>query len=203
MKTKLYIVRHTETIGNIEKRLTGREDYEVTENGEKAIEKLTKKLSNIKFDAIYSSTSGRAIKTVEPLAKLNNLQIQKLEDLCEMYFGIYDGWKWEDVNKVQPEIKQNQNEINEIYNIPNQESMIDVAERMYKCIEEIAEQNAGKIVLISSHGVAIEAFLRKIVNIPFKDKREEFCQHNTAVNQVDYENGVFTINLLANLEHLN
>ncbi len=203
MKTKLYIVRHTETIGNIEKRLTGREDYEVTENGKKAIEKLTKKLSNIKFDAIYSSTSGRAIKTVEPLAKLNNLQIQKLEDLCEMYFGIYDGWKWEDVNKVQPEIKQNQNEINEIYNIPNQESMIDVAERMYKCIEEIAEQNAGKIVLISSHGVAIEAFLRKIVNIPFKDKREEFCQHNTAVNQVDYENGVFTINLLANLEHLN
>lgn len=203
MKTKLYIVRHTETIGNIEKRLTGREDYEVTENGKQAIEKLTKKLSNIKFDAIYSSTSGRAIKTVEPLAKLNNLQIQKLEDLCEMYFGIYDGWKWEDVNKVQPEIKQNQNEINEIYNIPNQESMIDVAERMYKCIEEIAEQNAGKIVLISSHGVAIEAFLRKIVNIPFKDKREEFCQHNTAVNQVDYENGVFTINLLANLEHLN
>ncbi len=203
MKTKLYIVRHTETIGNIEKRLTGREDYEVTENGKKAIEKLTKKLSNIKFDAIYSSTSGRAIKTVEPLAKLNNLQIQKLEDLCEMYFGIYDGWKWEDVNKVQPEIKQNQNEINEIYNIPNQESMIDVAERMYKCIEEIAEQNAGKTVLISSHGVAIEAFLRKIVNIPFKDKREEFCQHNTAVNQVDYENGVFTINLLANLEHLN
>ena len=203
MKTKLYIVRHTETIGNIEKRLTGRKDYEVTENGEEAIKKLTKKLSNIKFDAIYSSTSGRAIKTVEPLAKLNNLQIQKLEDLCEMYFGIYDGWKWEDVNKVQPEIKQNQNEINEIYNIPNQESMIDVANRMYKCIEEIAKQNAGKNVLISSHGVAIEAFLRKIVNIPFKDKREEFCQHNTAVNQVDYENGIFTINLLANLEHLN
>ena len=159
-------------------------------------------LTNQKDDVIIS-TSKRTSKTIQKLADLNNIKITEYEDLCEMYFGIYDGWKWEDVNKVQPEIKQNQNEINEIYNIPNQESMIDVAERMYKCIEEIAEQNVGKTVLISSHGVAIEAFLRKIVNIPFKDKREEFCQHNTAVNQVDYENGVFTINLLANLEHLN
>ena len=33
MKTKLYIVRHAETTGNIEKMLTGRKDYELTENG--------------------------------------------------------------------------------------------------------------------------------------------------------------------------
>ena len=58
MKTKLYIVRHTETIGNIEKRLTGREDYEVTENGEKAIEKLTKKLSTIKIKQKTNKTQS-------------------------------------------------------------------------------------------------------------------------------------------------
>ena len=72
-KTRIFIVRHTETVGNIEKRLTGRQDYEVTPRGEKLIQKLTTELSNIKFDKIYSSTSGRAIKTVENLAKLNNL----------------------------------------------------------------------------------------------------------------------------------
>lgn len=202
MKSELYIVRHTETIGNIEKRLTGRQDYELTENGVKSILKLTKKLENIRFDAIYSSTSGRAIKTVEPLAKLNNLPIQQLENLCEMYFGIYDGWKWEDVNKIQPEIKENQNRVNEIYGIEKQETMKEVANRMYDCIKNIAQQNIGKKVLISSHGVAIEAFLRKITNIPFSIKRKEFCQHNTALNKVDYENGYFTINILANLEHL-
>ena len=50
MKTKLYIVRHAETIGNIEKRLTGRKDYELTEKGLASTEKLAKRLSNIKFD---------------------------------------------------------------------------------------------------------------------------------------------------------
>ena len=59
MKTKLYIVRHAETIGNIEKRLTGRKDYELTEKGLASTEKLAKRLSNIKFDVMYSSTSNR------------------------------------------------------------------------------------------------------------------------------------------------
>ena len=202
-KTRIFIVRHTETIGNIEKRLTGRQDYEVTLRGEKLIQKLTSELSNIKFDKIYSSTSGRAIRTVENLAKLNNLEIETKEDLCEMYFGKYDGWKWEDVNRIQPEIKQRQNEINEISGIEDQETMEHVADRMDKCIRNIVQANIGKTILISSHGVAIEAFLRKISGIPFSQEREKFCQYNVAINELEYENDNFKIIQLANIDYLN
>lgn len=203
IKTRIFIVRHTETIGNIEKRLTGRQDYEVTPRGEKLIQKLTTELSNIKFEKIYSSTSGRAIKTVENLAKLNNLEIETKEDLCEMYFGKYDGWKWEDVNRIQPEIKQRQNEINEISGIEDQETMKHVADRMDKCIRDIVQANIGKTILISSHGVAIEAFLRKISGIPFSQEREKFCQYNVAINELEYENDKFKIIQLANIDYLN
>ena len=202
-KTRIFIVRHTETVGNIEKRLTGRQDYEVTPRGEKLVQKLTTELSNIKFDKIYSSTSGRAIKTVENLAELNNLEIETKEDLCEMYFGKYDGWKWEDVNRIQPEIKQRQNEINEISGIEDQETMEHVADRMDKCIRNIVQTNIGKTILISSHGVAIEAFLRKISGIPFSQEREKFCQYNVAINELEYENDKFKIIQLANIDYLN
>lgn len=202
-KTRIFIVRHTETVGNIEKRLTGRQDYEVTPRGEKLIQKLTTELSNIKFDKIYSSTSGRAIRTVENLAELNNLEIETKEDLCEMYFGKYDGWKWEDVNRIQPEIKQRQNEINEISGIEEQETMEHVADRMDKCIRNIVQANIGKTILISSHGVAIEAFLRKISGIPFNQEREKFCQYNVAINELEYENDKFKIIQLANIDYLN
>ena len=201
MKTKIYIVRHTETIGNIEKRLTGREDYELTDNGKKLVQELTDKLKNIKFDKIYCSTSNRTLKTIKPLSEINNLKIEQLEDLCEMYFGIYDGWKWEEVNKVQPEIKENQNITNEIAGINNQETMEQVANRMFKCIKNIAENNIGKTILICSHGVVIEAFLRKIANLPFKYRREDFCQHNTDVNEIEFENGKFHINEIANKKY--
>lgn len=135
---------------------------------------MAKELENIKFDKIYSSTSGRAVKTIEPIARKQNINIEESNELCEMYFGIYDGWKWEDVNKAQPEIKQTQNEINEIIGIPKQEGMEETANRMYNYIFKIVKENEGKTILISSHGVAIEAFLRKIENIKFKYERKNF-----------------------------
>ena len=202
MKTRLFIVRHTETIGNVEKRLTGRQDYEITEKGKMLIQKLTRELESIKFDKIYSSTSGRAIKTVERIAQKQNLKIEKSSELCEMYFGKYDGWKWEDVNKIQPEIKQTQNEINEIVGIPRQESMEETANRIYNYILKILKENEGKTIIVSSHGVAIEAFLRKIENIKFRYEKEKFCQYNVAINELEYEDDKFKIIRLADIEYL-
>lgn len=204
MITKIYLVRHTQSTGNVEKRLTGRTRFEITEEGKKYVELLTKRLKDIRFDKIYSSTSNRAIKTVEPLAKLNNTEIIMSEDLCEMYFGIYDGWTWSEVNKVNPEIHKEHIRTNEIVGIPEQESSEEVAERMYKYIRKVAKENLEKTILIASHGVAIEAFLRKVTGEVFLTKREEYSQKNTSLNIVNYdaEKDKFELILLNDLSHL-
>lgn len=202
--TKIYIVRHTQTIGNIEKRLTGRCDYELTEEGKKYVEYLTDRFKGVKIDKIYSSTSGRAIKTVLPIANMNNIKIIENEDLLEMYFGIYDGWKWEEVNKINPKIHELQVETNEIMTIPKQETMNEVADRMYNCIYKIAKENENKTIMIASHGVAIEAFLRRITGEPFSIKREQYSQKNTCVNELefDFATNKFKILKLNDISHL-
>ena len=123
MKTKLYIVRHTQTIGNIEKRLTGRKDYDLTEEGKKYNKYLTKRLEDIKFDSAYSSTSKRTSRTIQQLADINHIKIRELDELCEMYFGIYDGMKWTEVNMINPQIDKIHRETNEIMKISEQESI--------------------------------------------------------------------------------
>ena len=205
MITKLYIVRHTRTVGNDERRFTGRKDYEITEEGKIYIQKLTDRLKEVKFDKMYSSTSGRAIKTIEPLAKLNGLEIETNENLCEMYFGIYDGWKWEDVNKVNPKIDELHKETNEIMEIPEQESTKEVANRVYNYIRAISIENSGKVLLIASHGIAIETFIRKVNNEEFTKNVEANSQKNTSVNIVEYdsEKDKFKVLLLNDLSHLN
>lgn len=202
MKSKIFIVRHTETVGNVEKRLTGRQDYEITNRGKILVDELTDHFKNIKFDRIYASTSQRTVKTVEKLAELNGISVEEKEELCEMYFGIYDGWKWEEVDSVNPQVKLNQNKTNEILGIPNQENTDDIANRIYECILNLARQNEGKTILICSHGVAIEAFLRKIAGVPFRYEKEKFCQHNVAINELEFENDEFYIIQLANTRYL-
>ena len=170
MKTIIYLIRHTQTVGNIEKRLTGRQDYVLTSEGIQYVKKLEKELENIKFDIAYCSSSDRTRKTIQGLANKNHIQIIQDENLCEMYFGIYDGWKWEDVNKVNPQIEIMHKKTNEIMEIEDQETTEQVATRMYQCILNIVKKNVGKTILICSHGVAIEAFLRKITGEPFTKK---------------------------------
>ncbi len=204
MKTKIYLVRHTQTVGNIEHRLTGRTDYEVTQQGKEYVSKMTERLKNIKFDIAYASTSKRTSKTIQELADLNHLQIIEDEGLCEMYFGIYDGKTWDEVNRIDPKIKKIQDDINEICEIPEQETTEEVTERMYNTMTNIATNNLGKNVLICSHGVAIEAFLRKITGLPFAEKRKEYSQKNTCLNVITYDSDTksYEIELLNDFSHL-
>lgn len=202
MKTVLYIVRHTQTVGNIEKRLTGRHDYEITEEGKKYIKKMEEALQNIKFESAYSSTSGRTIKTIQNLANKNGIKIKQLEELCEMDFGIYDGMKWEDVDKINPEIKKNKKIYHQIIGIPKQETTEQVEKRMKECIIKIAEKNDKKTILICSHGCAIFTFLNSIEYIENPEKREKYSQSNACINELEYENGKFKILKINQTSHI-
>lgn len=185
--TTIYLVRHTQTVGNIEKRLTGRGVFEITEKGKEYVQKLEKRFEKIKINKVYSSPSPRAIKTVQGIAEEKGLEIIQDESLYEMYFGIYDGWKWEDVDKINPKIHKLHEQTNQIMKIPEQETTEEVAKRMYDGIQKIAENNLEKNILIASHGVAIEAFLRTVTNEPFENLKEEYSQHNTSVNELIYD----------------
>lgn len=198
--TNLYIIRHAQSIGNIEKRLTGKQDYKLTKEGTFQVEKLTNKLEKICFDCAYSSTSIRAIDTIKPLVEKSGLKINLIPELREMYFGIYDGYKWEEVNKLNPNIHKMHIKTNEIIGIPKQETTQEVAERMYNVILKIAKDNKNKNILIASHGVAIEAFLRKISGDPFIIKIEEYSQKNASINKVVYneDRNEFIIEILNN-----
>ena len=57
---------------------------------------------------------------------------------------------------------------------------------------------------MASHGVAIEAFLRKVTKVPFKEKREEYSQKNTSINIVEYdsEKDKFDVKVLNDISHL-
>ena len=203
--TNVYLVRHAQSTGNVEKRLTGRKNYSLTLEGKQQVKKLTDRLSNVRFDIVYSSPAIRAIETVKPLACINNLNINIENNLSEMYFGIYDGFKWEEVNKINKIIDINHKKTNEIMGIKNQETTEQVTNRMYSKIIDIVNANKNKTILMASHGVAIEAFLRKITKVPFIEKIEEYSQRNTSVNIIEYneETETFYLKTLNDIEHLN
>lgn len=200
--TLIYLVRHAQCIGNVEKRLTGYHDYELTEEGKIQAQNLAEYLRDVKFDCIFSSPFKRTVNTVRPIAEMQGLEIETYRDLSEMNFGSYDGYTWEEVDKLDKTILHNSQK--EIMGIPKQEKTEHVQERMMSVIKNLAEENLNKTILICSHGISIEAFLRGISKLPFNVESKKYSQINTSINIICYnnENGQFEIKELNKTEHL-
>ena len=92
---KLYITRHGRTEWNTIGRLQGWLDSPLTEEGIKRAERLSKRLENIDFDSIYSSSQKRALDTAHILNK-KNIEIQILDELKELSLGKWEGMKLKD-----------------------------------------------------------------------------------------------------------
>lgn len=166
MGTIIYLTRHGETEWNIEKRLQGRGDSPLTENGIQRAKELRDRIKNIDIDVIYSSPIKRALNTANILRGNKNIDIVTDDSLMEMCFGDYEGKKIDIVQEENPSwdinlIMQGNVEIC----APNGENLKEVRERISKLMNKIIAENIGKSILIVTHGITLKALMYY-----FKDK---------------------------------
>ena len=71
------------------------DDRPLTDAGRAAAAELASELEEYHLTAVYCSPYARAIETLEPLARLRNLEIQVLADLRERRLSteLHDGWR--------------------------------------------------------------------------------------------------------------
>ena len=106
----LILVRHGQSVWNLEKRFTGWVDVELTDQGKLEANKsgeLIKKL-NLKINNFFCSYQKRAINTLELI--LNNInskpnQITKAWELNERHYGELTGLNKDQMKKVYGEKK--------------------------------------------------------------------------------------------------
>lgn len=160
MGTIIYLTRHGETEWNIEKRLQGRGDSPLTENGIQRAKELRDRIKNIDIDVIYSSPIKRALNTANILRGNKNIDIITDDSLMEMCFGDYEGKKIDIIQKENPNwdiklIMQGNVEIC----APNGENLKEVRERISKLMNKIIAENIGKSILIVTHGITLKALM--------------------------------------------
>ena len=89
MKSKLYLIRHGQSIYNLENRFTGWKDVDLTDLGTSQAKEAAKLLQDESFDLAFTSNLSRAQKTLDIiLDELNmSLEVIKNEALNERDYG--------------------------------------------------------------------------------------------------------------------
>ena len=191
----LILVRHGQSVWNLENRFTGWVDVELTKNGESEAEKagLLIKEKNIEINFYYSSLQLRANNTLKIIQKILNdkKNFVKAWQLNERHYGALTG-----LNKIELKKKIGEKKVHEfrrswdikpdplnkeslyhpinikVYKdvpkevIPDTESLKDTYERVSKYFEkEIKKKLYDNNILISAHGNSIRALCKKMFNL--------------------------------------
>ncbi|WP_343009684.1 histidine phosphatase family protein [Clostridium celatum] len=160
MNTIIYLTRHGQTLWNIEKRLQGRGNSPLTEDGIERAKELRDRIKGMNIDVIYSSPIERALNTANIIKGDKNIEVITDDGLMEMCFGDYEGRRTDEVMKENPSwdiglIMKG----NTILSAPNGENLAEVRDRVSKTMDRIIEENRGKTILIVAHGITLKALM--------------------------------------------
>ena len=162
-KVRIYLIRHGESVGNLNRICLGHTDLDLTELGVKQAKCTAEALSDVDFSVIYASDLIRAVHTAEPHAAKRGLKINTCEDFRELYFG-----DWENASvlmlkeRFQEQFMIGWRQNFGTFTAPNGESVVAMAERMASGLEKIAKNAEEGNILVTSHAAAIRALWGKI-----------------------------------------
>ena len=195
----LILVRHGQSVWNLENRFTGWVDVELSKNGREEASKAGKLIKNLKIDfgMFYTSYLKRANETFNIILKeinVENNQVVKAWELNERHYGNLTGLNKDEMKKKLSEEKVHQlrrswdippekldkdspyHPLNNIIYkdipknlIPDTESLKDTYDRVIPYYKTYIMENIKNNVLISAHGNSIRALCKFLFNLDNKD----------------------------------
>ena len=189
--TKIYLIRHGESLGNAQRMYLGHTDLDLSPLGYLQAEKTAEHLADVAFSAVYSSDLLRAYNTALPHAKMRGLEARKTEKLRELHIGEWEGALIDDLLRDERFTKGWKQDFGN-FTLPEGECVADGADRIYGELERIANLHGDEAVVAVFHAAAIRAFWCKMLGIPKDEwaKSVEFPK-NASYSVVEYENGRF------------
>ena len=201
--TKIYFVRHCEATGNINRTFQGSTDNDITEFGEKQLEKLSERFKEIALDKIYTSPLIRAQKTALAIKGNRDMEIQILPAITELNGGIIEDKPVTESFTKYPEYKDAWFNHPEDFAPQNGEAMRDAYRRIEKAFFELLEKHKGETIACASHGGIIRCLECRILYNDITKLKDVNIFDNTAILLLEIDdNGIIKIKLSNDSSHL-
>lgn len=175
---KLLFIRHAESIGNLEKRMQGWADFELSSQGKLQVKKLARQLLIDAWwpDHVYSSPLKRAVQTTQALitefqvtsARLiqgeAKIAIQYVDELQELQNGIFQGLTWAEAQAQYPELCHRLETSPELIPIPGAESLQQARDRASQFIQTLLTRHANSDqIWIITHGGILQYLIAELL----------------------------------------
>lgn len=177
----IYFVRHGQSIWNVENKICGATDIELTPLGhEQAIETGKKFIEQgLHADEILYSPLVRAAETARHISEITGIPMKAEERLREQNFG-----KYESTPRNGAEFRLAKQQF--VTRYEGGESMLHLAQRIYNLLDDIkAESEKKTYILVAHNGIArvIKSYFEEMTNEEYGD----FGVKNCTITRFDFD----------------
>lgn len=159
----IYLVRHTPV--EVEKGVCyGQSEVALKHTYPADLQALKKKLSGVRFDAIFSSPLERCAKLANDFAAGSKVHIDRR--LLELDFGDWELQAWDAIDGE--EARQWADNFDSSA-CPNGESFEDLKARAVSFLDDITASGEDETILVVTHGGVIRCLLAEVLGMQLRD----------------------------------
>ncbi|MEO5360431.1 MAG: histidine phosphatase family protein [Nitrospirota bacterium] len=198
MPTRVYLIRHGQTIDAHERRYKGHLDVPLSEAGIRQAERLAVFLKQLKpppVSRIFCSDLSRAIKTAEAIGLPFGITPVPINGLRERHFGQWEGMTFDEIKAVSSEAFTNWANDPLTFSPIGGESTKEVSLRVTPVFKKIVNDNKDETIAIAAHGGVNRVILCDVLGIPltniFRVEQDFAC-----LNIIDFYDSVPVVKLM-------
>ena len=164
MTTCCSLIRHGLTTWNLERRLQGKQDIPLCEQGRAQVAAWETALGQEKIEHIVSSPLKRSRETAAIIGRFLNIGVTLMPNLREQDFGCWQGMTLRQIIARFPGALAEEEKKGWQFCPPGGEARFQVANRAITALEQIERDFTGQSVLVVTHQGVIKTLVYHLLN---------------------------------------
>jgi len=167
MRTSVWLVRHGQTIANLQRRYQSWSDSPLTEYGQRQNRALAHRLRRLPFDVIILSPTERTRLMARTLTVARpDVPLVEASDWAETHHGDWEGLTYHEVRERFPQAAQQRFADAAHGKPPGGESLTEVATRVTAGWQALHQRYPGGRVLLVTHATPVQIMLCNTFGLP-------------------------------------
>ena len=194
-------MRHGETDWNAATRMQGQLDTALSKRGRWQAGRVAEALAGEGIEAIFSSDLARALDTATAIATRLGLPVSTDIGLRERSFGVFQGFTYAEIDARWPAEAARWRRHDPDFGAAEGETLREFNARAVAAAARIAAEQAGRTIVIATHGGVLDSLYRAAMGIAL-DVPRTWELGNASLNRLLYTPQGFTIVGWSDMSHL-
>jgi len=190
MKTRVFLVRHGATVLSAEDRFAGATNVELSEEGRRQVQALSRRLGAQPIAAFYASPLDRTMETARILADPHSKQVRPEAGFLEIDHGVWEGLTRHEAEERFAEMYDKWE--SDPYNFApaGGETGLAVAARAMPALLRAIGEHPGEMICVVSHKATIRLLLGAVLGFDPRRYRDHLDLNPASLSILDFRDAL-------------